>query len=198
MASPQFSAIATPGNLIASQTAVAAGSAYGVYYDASAVFEAQITAKFETGSAVSTVAGGAGVVASAFHVYGSTTLSAAASATNTSITVASAAGLLPGQAIALPNELVTIASTYTIGSTTVPVSALKYSYASAAPVYVVEQTPSASVQLASPSGAAYAASTAYSKTLYLGTSRYFIYLNNLDTTNAVTVEATVDLFSGVA
>jgi hypothetical protein len=195
VSSPVFSAIPAPGNLIPSQTAVAAAGGFGIYLDASADFEAQVTTKFETGSAVSTTAG---VVASAYHVYGSTTLGAAAAAASTSITVASAAGLLPGQAIALPNELVTIGSTYTIGSTTVPVSALKYGYASAASVYLVEQTPSASVQLANPTGAAYAASTAYSKTLYLGTSRYFVYLTNLDATNAVTVEATVDLFSGVA
>ena len=195
MASPVYVPAASPGNLIPSGTAVAKSGGFGAFLDASAVFEAQVTAKFETGSAVSTTAG---VVSSAYHVYGSTTLGAAASATATSITVASAAGLLPGQQIALPSEIVTIASTYTAGSTTVPVSALQYSYAVGAPVYLVEQTPSSSVQLASPSGAAYAASTAYSKTLYLGTSRYFVYLNNLDATNGVTVEATVDLFSGVA
>lgn len=195
MASPVYVPAASPGNLISSGTAVAKSGGFGAFVDASAVFEAQVTTKFETGSAVSTTAG---VVASAYHVYGSTTLAAAVSASATSITVASAAGLLPGQQIALPNELVTIASTYTAGSTTVPVSALQYSYAVNAAVYLVEQTPSATIQLASPTGAAYAASTAYSKTLYLGTSRYFVYLNNLDATNAVSVEATVDLFSGVA
>lgn len=195
MASPVFSAFASPGNLIPSQTSVAKSGGFGALVDASAVFEAQVTTKFETGSAVSTTAG---VVSSAYHVYGSTTLGAAVSATATSITVASAAGLLPGQQIALPSEIVTIASTYTTGSTTVPVSALQYSYASGASVYLIEQTPSASVQLASPSGAAYAVSTAYAKTLYLGTSRYFVYLTNLDATNGVTVEATLDLFSGVA
>lgn len=194
MASPVYVPATSPGNLIPSGTAVVKAGGFGAFLDASAVFEAQVTTKFETGASVSTTAG---VVSSAYHVYGSTTLGAAVSATATSITVASAAGLLPGQQIALPSEIVTIASTYTAGSTTVPVSALQYSYAAGAPVYLVEQTPSASVQLASPSGAAYAASTAYSKTIYLGTSRYFIYLNNLDAANGVSVEATVDLFSGV-
>lgn len=191
MASPVYVPAASPGNLIASGSAVAAGGGMGAFLDASAAFEAQLTTKFETGAAAAATAG---VVASAYHIYGSTTSTVAIGTTAGPFAVASTAGMQVGQYVAFPNELVKIVA---ISGSTVTFSANAYSYPVNFPIYLVEQTPSTSVQLASPTGAAYAASTAYSKTLYLGTSRYFIYLNNLDTTNAVTVEATVDLFSGV-
>lgn len=193
MANPQYSAAPNAGNLIASATSLPASGNFCAYFDASTDFEAQISGVMKTGASVSTTAG---VTASCYHVYAQTTLSAAATAgSSVALSVASAAGIQAGQTIVVDNEIVSVTA---VSGTTVTVATLARNHANGAGVYVIEQTPSASVQLASPGGAAYAANTVYSKTLYVPTSRYVYAMANLDATNAVTIEATLDLFTGIA
>lgn len=197
MASPVSSALGTPGNLIASGTSVAAGKTAGAQLDASAIFEAQIN-----GKAISPGTLGSTPLPSvaAYQYYAETTLSAAVAQGATSLTVASAAGIVVGQSIALvntapsPGEIVTVTA---ISGTTLTVAATQFAYASAATVLLIEQTPSTSVQLASPTGAAYAVSTPYSKNVDIDTGRYFVVVANGDTA-AWTCEMSLNTWTGVA
>lgn len=187
MASPVYSSPASPGNLIASGTSIAAGNSVGAFVDASAWFQAIITPKFLAPATLGTTPL---ATCSAYDAYAETTLSAAASSGATSISVASAAGITVGQQIALPSEIVTVSA---VSGTTLTVSALVGTYSSGASVYLIEQTPSASAQV----GSAYAVNTVYSKSIYLDTARYFIALTNGDTV-AWTGELTLNSWTAVA
>ena len=193
MAIPQYTPAPNPGNLIASATPLGASGTYGALLDATAVFEAQVTGKLQTGA--TTPSATAGVKMEAYHILGAASLSGAVAVGGTSLSVASAAGIQAGQVIAVENETVTVSA---VSGTTLTVSAAARAHAAGAPVYLIEQTATASVQ-PGPASGAYAANAAYSKTLYLSTSKYFFLMTNLDATSqSVTIEATVDLFSGVA
>ena len=194
MAAPQYSP-GTLGNFVATGTSLAAAGNFAALLDCSPDFEAQLTAGMETGG---TVAATAGVTVSAYHTYGAapaTTLTSSTTAgTATVLPVASASGIKLGQYLGVDTELCLVTA---VSGLNITVSKTQYAHASSANVYLIEQSPSATVQLSNPTGAAYAINSCYSKTLYLPTSKYWIVYVNLDATNAVTIEGTLDLFTAI-
>jgi hypothetical protein len=179
------------GNTIASGTSLGASKVLGTLVDLTAAWEGQLHCKMQTGGTVAAVAG---VKWEVFHVYGSTTLSSGAAAGATSLAVASAAGLQVGQVIGLKQAGANVGETVTISAisgTTLTVSATTNAYAANDLVYLVEQAATTTVQPGSAAGT-YAANTVYSKELYLPQGKYFARATNLDATNAVTIEATLD------
>jgi hypothetical protein len=185
MASPTstFNAI---GAFIAAQT-IAAAASFAALLDASAKIEAQLTARCTTGG---TVAATAGLKAEAYYTYGQTSLGASAATSATSLAITSSSGFAVGQRIIVENEVVTVSA---VSGTTLTISALLRAHASGAAVYLIEQVPTETYTLG-----ATAASTTYSKTLYLSTGKYIVLLTNTDASNAVTAEATTATVDGIS
>lgn len=186
-----------PGNLVPVGTALGPSKNLGTLCDASAVAEGQVTVRAFTGA--TTPSATAGVKWEFFHIYGTTTTSAAVAATATSVTVADASKLVVGQVIALYNGATKLGETVTIsaiGGNVLTVSATTYSYNSGDPVYLIPQTADYALTPGPLSGTTYAAVTPYAKTVYLGQSKYFVRATNLDAVSTtVAVEATLDTLS---
>lgn len=134
-----------------------------------------------------------GVTATSFNLSAVQAGSIVPPATVT-FSVGSTAGIQAGQQIIVDTELASITA---VSGANLTVASFVRPHASSANVYLVEQAPSATLQLANPSGAAYAINTVYSKTLYLPTSKFVYVMANLDTVNQVTIEATLDLFTAI-
>ncbi len=185
MAAPSMT-LGSPGNLLA-QVALGASKNMGVYLDVTTIFEAEPHCKLFTGATAPSAT--AGVKWEAYHVYGSTTLNGAIAAGVTSVVVTSATGVQVGQRIAIggaagTGEVVTVSA---VAGTTLTVSATQYAHGASDPVYLIEQTATASMQPGPATGSTYAANTCYSKTLYLQTTRYFLLATNLDATSATSM-----------
>lgn len=195
MAAPTYTQ-GGPGSLL-TQTGLGASKNMGVFLDASIIFEAQVTCKEFTGA--TTPSATSGVKFEAYHVYGATALTNGGAAGQTSVTVGSATGIQVGQPIAIGSgptgEVRTVSA---VAGSTLTINATQYAHGTTDPVYLIEQTPTASVQPGPASGSTYAVSTVYSKTLYLQTSQYFVLATNLDATSATyTVEMDVDKITTV-
>lgn len=197
--------LGTIGNLIAAATSLAAGKNIGAPMDASALWEAQVSAIMLTGGTVATTAG---VVVAAYKTRGSkpgspnTTLNGTVTAgSTTSIAVVSAAGIQAKQLIAFyspsnkKGELVVVTS---ISSNTLTIPTTAFSYASGDEVYLINMQPNVQTQLAPTTVTAYSTATCYgAPSLLLPTGVWWIAATNLDATNAVTVTIDDDTIASV-
>ena len=200
MPSPVYAA-GTYGNVISGVTA-AAGKTIAAFLDLSSAIEGQVTCEVVTGATAPT----AGTAFAAYRAYAAggsppITLSAAASAGATSITVSSATGLHVGQNIALQqaagSKLGEVVAISAISGTTVTISATINSYSVGDGVYLMSQIAVNGVMPASPTGT-WAANKDYSAPMYLGTGQYIIAAANTDSTQSVTVSTTVDKVTSYA
>src|SRR5579885_1110256 len=155
MPAPVYSA-GTYGNVINSVTA-AAGKTIAAFLDLSTAIEGQVNCEVVTGGTAPT----AGTAFSAYRAYAAggsppITLSAAALAGATSISVSSATGLHVGQNIALQqaggSKLGEIVSISAVSGTTVTISATINSYGTGDAVYLMSQTAVTGATPSSPAG----------------------------------------------
>lgn len=193
MPSPVYSAGA-PGNLI-NGVSVAEGTTVAAFLDLSTAYEGQVVCEMTTGA----TAPGTATTFSAYKVYGNqtpVTLSAAASAGATSISVSSAAGIHAGQNIVLQQaggsklgEIVTVTN---VGGTTLTLkSGTINAYSSGDGVYLITQNAVVPVAPQNPAGGL-SPSTDYSALMVLGTGQWAIAAANGDPAQAVTVTVSVD------
>jgi hypothetical protein len=175
---------------------IAASSERAVPYNISTKFEAHVTCHSQMGG---TVAATTGVRFEVYQYYGSTTTTASSSAGATSISVASATGIVKGARLGIwdatnGGEILEVSN---VSGTTLTVAATKYNHTNGANVYVIETTPTITVQ-PGPNSGNYAADKVYSKMIQFGTGLWFVRAVNLDASNAHTVElsaATIDAVS---
>jgi hypothetical protein len=196
MPSPVMGSLPTSGNLIGPNKSLAASANWGALVDATTSFEAHVDVIDITGA---TAAATSGLQTTIYHVYASTYQTVGIVAGATSLTVNSGTGIYRGMVLAIGGanpEVVTVANTYTVGSTSVPVSATLYNHSSNDPVYIVAQT-----AFVGPITLGYnltAANTTYSAPFFLPTGYYFLAVKNTDATNAVTIESTVRYITSIA
>ena len=195
MASPVMGSLPSAGSVIAAAS-LAASANTGALIDCSSVWQGQISVRDTTGG---TAASTSGLQVSVYYIYAATAFSTGLASGGSSITVSSGTGLARGMKIAIGGanpEVVTIASSYTVGSTTVPITGTTlYNHSLNDPVYLIDQTPfPATLTLGYNLTAA---NTTYSNMWPLDTGYYFMSLVNTDATNAITVEVTARYITSV-
>ena len=187
---PVYSA-GSPGGLI-NGVSVAHGATIAAYLDLSNIWEGQVTCEVATGGTPPTV----GTTFSAYKVYGnSSAITVSSNANSTTLVVSSATGMRAGQKIAVQQasgshsgELATITN---VSGTTLTVATLANTYSSGDAVYLIAQSTTNVVTPAS-SSSTWAASTDYSAPMVLGTGQYVVAASNGDSSQSVTVSASVD------
>lgn len=209
MPAPVYSA-GTVGNVINS-VSTANGVTRAAYLDLSTAIEGQVNCEIVTGASAPT----AGTAFSAYRAYAAggsppITLTGAVTAgqASTTLAVSSTAGLHQGQKIALVQvggsklgEIVTISGAVSGSPVSITGaganSGTVNSYSSSDAVYLMGQTPVTGVTPSSVTGT-WAANSDYSAPMYLGTGQYILAANNADSTQSVTVTATVDKVTSYA
>lgn len=192
MTAPKLT-LGSHGNVVASGTSIAAGKLGAVFFDAGAYFEAQVTISFTTGGAIAATLGGKFEFYCVYDAGTTITNGGGIAAGATSVTVASASGITQGQKIYLDGntagtgEIVTVSN---VSSNILTINATVYAHAQNNAVKLIEQSPSHVYTPAGYAGAAYATTTVYSKTQFLGPAQWVIQCTNLDNTNAITFEIT--------
>jgi hypothetical protein len=192
MAAPTYSA-GTYGGVI-SAVSVAHGATTAALVDLTTKMDGALLCKILTGTSPITVA-------TTFKLYritcataaaSNTTLSASASAGATSLSVNSATGISKNCVIAvvtasgLVGEIVTVS---TVSGTTLTVTATINAYSTNDLVFLIEQTPTTTVQ----PGTSWSANTEYSVSIYPPLSMlWIIAAANGDSSNSVTVTVNLD------
>jgi hypothetical protein len=196
MASPTFSP-GSVGNLIASIT-LAPSKTVAAFLDLSTCVEGRVTCELVVGSTAPT----APTTFGAYPVYAPpTTLTGSVSTGATSLAVATAAGIHPGQKICLQQAsgslLGEIVSVSAISGTTLTVSATINSYSTSDDVYLITQTPTFAVT-PGPTQGNFSATTDYSTTMALGPGQWVVSPSNGDATATVTAIVSVNKTPGFA
>lgn len=192
-----MSSLPTAGNLLAAAS-LAASASIGVYQDASALFEFQLTARMTTGGAAASINGVNvfiyAVYAAIVTTTGTTTNNGTTlSSGGTTVTLSSVAGIADGSQIVIADEIVTVSA---ISGNTLTISAAQYSHVSGVNVYLIASTPTITP---APLGQNTATANAtYSEMVPLPTGRWFINLVNTDVSDAVTVEMSFSSITSVA